>query len=333
MRNEFKTALPLFRRHLVIALIGALHFAWATAQGFPDRPIRLIVPYAAGTGADIATRRIGAELSKIVRQPVITENRAGAGGVIGATYLAQSPPDGYTLGVGTIYTHALNLGLYRSLPYDPVKDFVPITRFMLVTNVLVVPTSLKVDTLPQLLDLAKNRRQTPLTYGSGGNGTSSHLSGAQLKKLAGIELLHVPYNGSPAAITDLIAGRTDMFFGNMNVLLPHIKAGSVKALAISAQSRSPLLPDVPTLGDFGLANVEIPGWNGFFAPAGTSPAIAQALNLAIRRALESPAVLEYFEKSGNVVETDTSPAEFARALKTDIDKWVPVAKASGATVD
>lgn len=328
------TVLRAAVRHVLVAVAAAGLLAHAGAQTYPDKPITFVVPFPASTAADISARLLAVDMGKILNQVIVVQNRTGAGGSIAATFVARAAPDGYTVLVGSLGTHVFNKGLYKNLPYDPVKDFVPVSRFFSVANVLVVRSSLGINTLAQLVELAKKRSDKPLAYGSAGSGTSAHLSGAQLAQLTGVELLHVPYQATPVSIIELLAGRLDMVFGNINIVLPHVKTGALKALAITTAARSPLMPDVPTVAEAGIPQAEVSTWGGLFLPAGTPRAIALTLNEAVRRATaESAAIKESAEKSGSMVETDPSPEAFARVLKADSDKWLPVIKATRATAD
>ena len=315
-----------------VALVGAM--GYAQAQTYPDRPITFIVPFPAGTAADLSARLFAAEMGRILNQSIVVQNRTGAGGGIAAAQVARAAPDGYTVLVGSLGTHVFNKGLYKNLPYDPVKDFVPVSRFFSVANVLVVRSSLGISNFGQFVELAKKQKDKPLSYGSAGAGTSAHLSGAQLAQLTGVELLHVPFQATPASINELLAGRIDIVFGNINIVLPHVKSGSLKALAITTAARSPLMPDVPTVTEVGIPQAEVSTWGGLFLPAGTPHAIAVTLNNAVRKAsVESEAIKKSADESGSMVETDPSPEAFARQLKADSDKWLPVISATRASAD
>jgi tripartite-type tricarboxylate transporter receptor subunit TctC len=321
---------------IFIACLAVGPFAQPSqAQGYPAKPIHIVVPFPPGTGADLSTRRVADPMSKILGQPIIIENRAGAGGVVGAGYVAKAAPDGYTLLAGTLNTHALNPGLYKALPYDPIRDFAPITRIVSFPNVLAVPSSLQVSAVPQLIDLAKRRQSEgkSLTYASGGNGTTAHLAGAQLAQEIGADLLHIPYKGTSLAMTDVMSGRVDMIFGNIPVLLPHVNSGSLNALAISTKTRSKLMPNVPTVSEVGMPEMEMAVWIALLAPAGTPAEIVRKLHAAALEALASPAITDAYEREGSTIEVDKSPAEFEKVLKADVEKWTRVIKATGATAD
>jgi tripartite-type tricarboxylate transporter receptor subunit TctC len=300
---------------------------------YPEKSIRIVVPFPVGTGADIAARRLAEALSQELKQSFIVDNRSGAGGALGSTLVAKAVPDGYTLLAGTLNTHAMNQALYPDLPYDPVRDFEPITRITAFPNALVVPVSLKVNTLAELISLAKQREATPLTYGSGGSGTSAHLSAVLLAQTAGIKLQHIPYKGTSQVMVDLLAGRVDMIFGNIPVVLPYVKEGQLKALTVTAEQRSGQMPDVPTVVELGIKNAEISVWIGLFAPKNTPSEIIQLLNATARKILATPAMQSAYLQEGGQVQTDASSAEFAVVLQKDIDRWNRVVKESGASVN
>lgn len=316
----------------VAATLGLL--ASATAQSdFPNRPIRMIVPFAAGASADVAARRVGEAMSRILGKPIVVENVTGAGGVVGIQRFRQQPADGYTLLAGSISTHAINVGMHKSLPYNPVKDFAPISRISSFPNILVVHPSLGVKTLPELLNLMKKRpaSELPLSFASGGKGSTSHLGGEQLKQMTGIDLIHVPYASVSVAMPDFLAGRSAIMFGNMTVVQPFIEKGMALALANTGSVRSPLLPTVPTVKELGFESMELSAWIALFAPAGTPPAVVRKLHAAVRAAVNSPEVAESFKPLGTTPESDASPEDFAKFVDSEIKKWVAVTKASGIT--
>ncbi|CAN5351919.1 tripartite tricarboxylate transporter substrate binding protein [soil metagenome] len=316
---------------MAMSIVLAMASGSTHAQAYPSKPIRLVVPFPAGTAADLSARRIAQSMAVIMNQVIVVENRAGAGGAVGSDFVARAPADGYTLLAGTLNTHAMNPWLYKNLPYDPIRDFVPITRITTFPNVLVVPSSLKIDTLAELIALARQRKGNPLTYGSGGVGTTAQLSAELLKQTAGIELLHIPYQGTSQAMADVLAGRVDMIFGNIPVVLPHIKSGALHALAITSLTRSPLVPDVPTVEELGVKSAEISVWIALFAPKGTPPEIVNAISKAALAALDKPEVQQGYAQDGGDPIRDNTPADFARVLKSDVERWGKVVKASGAT--
>lgn len=307
--------------------LAALSPAFA-ADDYPSRPIKLIVPFAAGASSDIAARRVGEAMSRTLGKPIVVENMPGAGGIVGIQRFLQQPADGYTLLAGTISTHAVNLGIYKSLPYDPVKDFAPISRISSFPNILVVHPSLGVKTLPELVALMKKRPTEPLSFASGGKGSTSHLGGEQLKQASGVDMIHVPYASVAVAIPDLLSGRVAMTFGNMTVVQPFIEKGNVVAIANTGTTRSPLLPNVPTVKEQGFEAMELSAWIALFARAGTSPAIVKQLHAAAKAAVATPEVKASFQVLGTTPESDESPQDFARFINQEIRKWMAVAKAA-----
>ena len=301
------------------------------ADEFPARPIKLIVPYSAGSSADISARRVGEAMSRTLGKPIIVENVPGAGGVVGTMRFLQQPADGYTLLAGAIATHAINVGIYKALPYDPVKDFAPISRISSFPNILVVHPSVNARTLPELVSLLKKRTidQAPLSFGSGGKATTAHLGGEQLKLVTGAELIHVPYASVAVAVPDLLAGRLSMLFGNMPVVQPFIEKGSLIAIANTGATRSPLLPNVPTVKEQSYEAMELSAWIGLFAPAGTPPAVVKQLHAAAKAAVTTPEVRESFRTLGATPESDASPEDFSKFINEEIKRWVGVIKAAG----
>lgn len=308
----------------------------AQAQAaYPTHPIKVIVPFTAGGSSDLSARRVSEGMSRILKQPLILENKPSAGGIVGVNDVALAPADGYTLLAGTISTHALNVGLYKNLSYDPVKDFTPITRIGSFPNVLVVNSALGVSTLADLIKLAKQRDKDgkPLSYASGGNGSTSHLGGVLLGQVAGVELLHIPYKGAAGAMPDLLSGRVDMLFANIQLIQQHLTQGTLKALAVTTSTRSTLLPNVPTVAELGFKEAEMSVWIALFAPKGIPDSVARTLNAAALQAMKSPAVVEGFAKEGVIAEYDESPEAFRTVLIGEVEKWSKVVKASGATAD
>lgn len=315
-RNRFfKMALML----LVAAGAGGA----AAADAYPTKPIRLIVPFGPGASADILTRRVAKELDGVLGQSIVVENRQGAGGIVGTDLVAKAAPDGYTLGVGTISTHAMNAGLYKALPYQPVRNFTPVSRIGAFSNVLVVPTSLGVTNMKQLIDLAK-RSDKPLTYSSPGTGTTLHLQGEMLQRTAGVKLLHVPYADMGTYLPDLVSGRTDMSFGNLPHVLPFIKSGKLVPVAISTPQRSPLLPNVPTMAEAGFESMEMAPWIAIFAPAGTPADVVEKLNKAINAVLQKQTIRDAYMADGITPTADPTAAGFATFHRREADRWVKV---------
>jgi tripartite-type tricarboxylate transporter receptor subunit TctC len=316
---------------VAIALSLGLAIAGAEAQQYPTKSIRLVVPFTPGGTTDILARTVGQKLSESWGQQVVIDNRPGAGGNIGTEIVAKAPPDGYTLLMGTISTHAINASLYKKLAFDPVKDFAPLTRIGRLPNILVVHPSLPVKSVKELIALAKSK-PGDLSFASSGSGTSLHLSGELFKMMAGIEMVHVPYKGSSPALTDLLGGQVKVMFDNLPTALPHVKAGKLRALAVTAAKRSPTLPEVPTVAESGLPEFDVSSWFAMFAPAKTPPEIVAKLNGEIVKILNSADVKEKLAQHG-VEPAPTSPEELAAFAKAETEKWGKVVKATGATAD
>ena len=295
----------------------------AAAQNYPSRPIHVIVPFPAGQASDTIMRVVGDRLAKSLGQPVIVDNKPGAGGNLGSDQGAKAAPDGYTL---TVATAALPISksVYRKLPFDPAHDFAPITLMTITPLVLVARPDLPAKTVGELVEQAK-KNPGKMTFASSGTGTSHQLSGELFKTLAGIELLHVPYKGSPPAHVDLMAGTVDIMFDNIVPVTPQIKQGRLKALAVTTKTRAPSLPDVPTMSEAGFANFEAVAWFGLLAPAGTPRRIVERLNKETVAILNAPDIRERLAGLGATTIGDT-PDEFARFIRSEIDKWAPVVK-------
>jgi tripartite-type tricarboxylate transporter receptor subunit TctC len=323
----------MHRRMILGALLVGLIAPVATvqAQQWPSKPIKWVVPFAPGGTTDILARTVGEKLSTALGQPVVVENRPGAGGGVGADYVAKSAPDGYTIVGGTISTHAINASLYKSLPYDPVRDFAPITLIARLPNLLVVNPGVPAKNVAELVALLK-ANPGRYTFASSGNGTSQHLSGELFKSIAGVEMQHVPYKGSPPALQDVVAGQVTMTFDNITTAWPLAKAGNLRPLAVTTAQRSAVAPDVPTMQEAGLAGYEVGSWQGVFAPAGTPPEIVRRLNAEIVRILRLPEVRDKLIGLG-AEPVGNSPDEFAAMVKSEVAKWADVVKRSGARVD
>jgi tripartite-type tricarboxylate transporter receptor subunit TctC len=300
----------------------------AQAQ-YPGKPIHLIIPFPPGGPTDIIGRAVGQKLSEALGQPVIVENRGGAGASIGSDFVAKSAPDGYTLLVGTTGSHTINPAIYSKLPYDPVRDFAPVTLLATYGNVLVVSPNLPVKNVKQLIELAR-AKPGEITFGSAGNGSSNHLSGELLASMSGVRMQHVPYKGSAPALVDVMAGQTSFMFDILSTSLPQIKAGKVRAIAYSGPTRSPLIPDVPTVAESGVPGYDVVGWFGLFAPAGTPRDIVNRLNAETVKILKLP---EMKEKLTGYDPAPSTPEQFAAIIKSDITTWAKVVKDSGAHVD
>jgi tripartite-type tricarboxylate transporter receptor subunit TctC len=272
-------ALTTCVRTVFIALLALAGIAPpAAAQPYPSKPVRLIVPFPVGGIADLYSRLIATDLAAAWGQPIVVENRTGAGGNIGADLIAKAPPDGYTLGIGSIGTHAINLTLFAKLPYDPVRDFAPVTPVLEADGLLVVHPSVPAASVPELIALAR-AKPNGLTFASAGMGTASHLAGELFKSMAKVEMVHVPYKGNVPAITDLLAGQTSLIFATMPTVLPHVKAGKLRPLATISTARAVATPELPTVAET-LPGFAVANWVGFFAPAGTPPEIVQRWNAA-----------------------------------------------------
>ena len=315
-----------------LAALFVLTAGAAVAQAnYPAKAIRYVVPFPAGGPLDIVARAIGQELTKSWGQPVIVDNRPGAGGNIGADLVAKAPPDGYTILMGAVSTHAINVTLYSKLPYDPIRDFAPVTLITSVPNVLVVHPSLPVRTVKDLIALAKSR-PGQLNFASGSTGSAGHLAGELFDSMAGVQMTHIPYKGAAPAVIDLIAGHVSLMFDNLASALPNIKAARVRAIAVTTLKRSPLLPDVPTISESGLRGFDVSTWFGIFAPAGTPPDVVAKLNGEIVRVLRTNDMRERLALLG-AEPIGNKPDEFAAFIKTEIPKYAKVVKASGAKAD
>jgi len=305
--------------------------ALAQAQAWPSKPIKWVVPFAPGGTTDILARTVAEKLALALGQPVVIENKPGAGGGVGAEFTAKAAPDGYTIMGGTISTHAINASLYKNLPYDPVKDFVAITLIARVPNMLVINPAVPAKDVKELIALLK-ASPNKYSFASSGNGTSQHLSGELFKAMSGTDMQHIPYKGSPPALQDVMGGQVTMTFDNITTAWPLAKAGKLRALAVTTAKRSSIAPDVPTLAESGLPGFEVGSWQGVFAPAGTPPEIVRRLNAEIVKALNLPDVREKLSGLGAEIVAD-SPEEFSALVKAEVVKWADVVKKSGAKVD
>lgn len=327
-----------FRHHLsrvvlaLCALVLPVLSPLAQAQdAYPSKPVRIVVPFGAGGGVDILTRVIAQHLSDALKQPVNIDNRAGAGGVVGVDAVAKAAPDGYTLVMATTGTHTINPGLYKSLPYDAAKDFEPITPVASVPNLLVLNMNVPARNLKELVAMAM-AQPGKLSYASFGNGTANHLSGAMFASMAGMDVVHVPYKAATQAVTDLIAGQTSYAFVNTPLALGHVRAGKLRAVAVTGGTRSAATPEFPTMEEAGVPGFVVESWYGLFAPKGTPPAILARLHTEVLAVLAKPEVREFFAKQGADVVTAT-PAAFAAQIRSETTRWAEVIKATGAAVD
>ena len=325
-----RTSVSERRRKLLLSglatamAIAAPAAALAQASGYPSKPIRIIVPFAVGGIADTFGRVIGIKLTETWGQPVVIENKTGAGGNIGAELVAKSPPDGYTFVIGNNGTHAVNVSLFKTIPFDPIKDFVPIAHIMEAEGLLVVNPAVKANSVRDIIELAR-AQPGKLSYASGGLGTTSHLAGELFKSTAKVDIVHVPYKGNSPAIADLLAGQTQLSFATMPTVLPHVKAGKLRAIASIGLARTVALPDVPTVAESGLPGFEVSNWIGLFAPAGTPPDIVTRLNAEVQKIMRSPDVQKRLEAEGARFIPMT-PGQFASFQKEELVKWAKIIK-------
>lgn len=321
------------------ALLGGLLAQPVLAQqAWPNKPVRIVVPFAPGGTTDLLARAMAPELQRAFGQAFVIDNRTGAGGNVGADIVAKSPADGYTLLMGTVGTHGINRALYDKLPYDPIKDFAPITLVAAVPNVMVVNADkareMNINNVQDFIRVAK-ASPGKLNMASSGNGTSIHLAGELFKSMTGTYMIHFPYRGSGPALMDLVGGNMDVMFDNLPSAMQQIKAGKLKALAVTSAQRSPALPDVPTVEQAGgpsLKGFEASSWFGLLAPAGTPPDIVNRIQQEVAKALAAPAFKEKLQAQG-AIPSGITPAEFAKLIDSEHRKWAQVVKASGAKVD
>ena len=302
----------------------------ADAPGYPSKPIRIVVPFPPGGIADVMSRVFGQKFTDSWSQPVVIENRTGAGGNIGADIIAKSPPDGYSLVMGTIGTHAVNVSLFSKLPYDPVRDFVPVALVVEADGLLVLHPSVPAKTVKELISLARSR-PGQLVYASPGNGTAGHLSGELFKSLAKIDLVHIPYKGNVPALTDLVGGQTSMLFATMPTAMPLARAGKLYAMAVTGAQRNPAAPELPALAET-LPGFEVTNWIGIFAPSSTPADIVTKLNHEIMRIMRLPEVQARLVTEGAKSRANT-PAEFGAFQKMEIAKWSKLIKEARISVD
>jgi len=315
---------------IVTAVLAAFWLATgAAAQSYPSKAITIIVPFPAGASPDLVARAIGQKLNEAWRQSVVIENKPGAGAIIGTETVAKSAPDGYTLLLHSA-SHAIAPSMYK-LPYDTVRDFAPITRVAFVPNVLVIHPTVPVKSVKELIMLARSKPGT-LNYSSSGNGSPAHLAGELFKLLAGIDILHIPYRGSPQAITALLSGETAMMFSPVPIAMPHVKSGKLRVLGVTTAKRSKVLPDLPTISESGLSGYEVTQWYAMQAPAGTPKEVLATLNGEVRKILSMPDIVERLSAQG-AEPAPTTPEVLEAYIKTEIAKWAKVVKASGVRVD
>jgi tripartite-type tricarboxylate transporter receptor subunit TctC len=304
----------------------------AQAAGYPDKPVRLVVPFPAGGATDLMARSLGQKLSERLGQPVVIDNRAGAGGGIGAEAVATAPPDGYTLLFATMGSLTINPSLYKTLRYDPVKSFEPISLTHNTSNLLVVNSTVPARSVAELIELAR-RKPGELSFASAGNGTTSHLSGELFKSLAKVHLTHVPYKGSAPAMVDFLGGRTSMMFDTASNFVDHVKSGRLRALGLTGRKRSPAMPNVPTISETaGMEAYEMSLWLGVLAPAGTPTEVTARLHREIAAAMGAPDLVRQMADAGIEVRL-SSPQEFAALIRSDLAKWGAVVKSADVKLD
>ncbi|NCW86091.1 MAG: tripartite tricarboxylate transporter substrate binding protein [Oxalobacteraceae bacterium] len=318
---------------LALASVQWMLSGEALAQsGWPSRPLRLLVPLAAGSTADIISRAVGTELSRTLGQPVVVENKPGAGGTIAMAEVARSTPDGYTISFASQGTLVFNQALYDKPGYDSVKDFATIRFVGGVSNVMIVPPNALAARPADVVAQARAKPGT-LTFSSGGSGTSHHLSGVLFGRMTSTELIHVPYKGAPQGILAVMSGEVSMGFFNTPTVISQIRDGKLKALAVTSLARSPLLPDVPTLDELGVKGYEVNTWFGFISRAGTPAEIVSRLHAEIGKVLDDPALRSRLAQQGFELAPAISPEQFSKIVADDLTKWVPLVKQSGARVD
>jgi len=323
-----RRAMVLAGASLAVATLGLP----ARAADYPDKPIRLVVPFPAGGATDLMARTLGQKLAERLGQPVVIDNRAGAGGGIGAEAVATAAPDGYTLLFATMGSLTINPSLYKSLRYDPVKSFEPITLTHNTSNLLVVNPNVPARSVAELIELAR-KRPGELAFASAGNGTTSHLSGELFKTLAKVDLTHVPYKGSAPAMTDFLGGRTTMMFDTTSNFVEYVKSGRLRPLGLTGRKRSPTMPGVPTISETpGMNDYEMSLWLGVLAPAGTPKDIVAKLNRDIGATMAAPDMVRQMGEAGIEVRLST-PAEFAALIRSDMTKWAAVVKRAGVQLD
>ncbi|QFR34394.1 tripartite tricarboxylate transporter substrate binding protein [Ancylobacter sp. TS-1] len=311
-------------------LASVLALAPAAAQDFPTRPVTLVIPFAAGGSTDLVGRLIAERMSAELGQPVVVENKGGAGGNLGAAQVAKASPDGYTILMGTVATHALNPTLYKKMPYDPVTSFAPVSLLVVVPNVLVVNPDFPAKTTEELIALLK-KEPGKYSYASSGNGTPLHLSGELFKSMAGVDMQHIPYQGAGPALIDVLSGQVPIMFDNLPSSSGHIKSGKLRALGVTTAKRAPSFPDLPAIAEV-VPGYETYTWNAVFAPAGTPPEVVAKLNAAANKALADPKVQARLADF-SAVSVGSTPEELGEHVKKEIAKWAPIVKASGAQLD
>ncbi len=317
-------------RSLLWAAMSCLLAASVQAQPYPSKPVRVVVPYPPGGPTDIVARVLFQQVAESTGQQFVIDNRAGAGGNIGAEHVAKSPADGYTVLIGTT-AHAINMSLFKSLNYDVQKDLAPVSLLTQGPLVLVTHPQFPANSVKELIDMAKAKPGS-LNFASSGNGQSTHLSAELFNSMAGTKMVHVPYKGSAPALSDLMTGQVGIMFDTTLSAMPFVRAGKLKALGVTSPQRTPAAPEVPTIAESGLPGYEVFAWNGVFVPAGTPKAIVVQLNEEIRKAMQLPQVRDKFSAQGFAASWNT-PDQFGVFVRNEVDKWARTVKASGATLD
>ena len=321
----------MLRSMLAAALTATVAFAApALAQDFPNRTVTLVIPFAAGGSTDLVGRLIAERMTQELGQTVVVENKGGAGGNLGASQVAKATPDGYTMLMGTVATHAINPALYKKMPYDPVTSFAPISLLAIVPNVLVVTPSFPAKTTQELIELLK-KDPGKYSYASSGNGTPLHLSGEMFKSMAGVDMQHIPYQGAGPALIDVLSGQVPIMFDNLPSSSAHIKSGKLRALGVTTAKRASSFPDIPAIAE-AIPGYETYTWNALFAPAGTPPEVVAKLNAAANKALKDPKVQARLADF-SATPVGSTPEELGTHVKNELAKWAPIVKASGAQVD
>ncbi|MBN9430516.1 MAG: tripartite tricarboxylate transporter substrate binding protein [Burkholderiales bacterium] len=327
LRSRFKAGLASAVMGLALVSAGSP----ARADTWPSKPVRIVVPFAVAGTTDLVTRVLAAELATLWNVPVVVENRAGAGGNIGAEVVARAAPDGYTLLMGTVATHGINVSLYNKMAFDPVKDFEPVSLVASTPSVLAVNPALPVNSVQQFVAYLK-ARPGQLYFGSPGNGSSHHLAGELFNSMAGTKMVHVPYRGTAAAITDTISGQIHVIIDTLPSSMSFVKTGKLKVLAVTSTQRDPALPDLPTVAEAGVPGYEVGSWYGLLLPAGTPPAIVKKVSEDVAKIVHSPAIHAKLQAQG-ATPVGSTPAQFTAHIRKEIDKWSVVVKSSGAKVD
>ena len=315
---------------IALSLVANAASAQTAVPGFPDKPLRIVVTFTSGGAPDTLARILSEKLSNTWGQPVIVDNKPGAGGNTGADFVAKAPADGYTIVVGTVGTHSINPALYSKMPYDAVKDFTPITLLATTPNMLVINNDVPAKTLKDFIALGK--KEGKMTFASSGSGTSIHVSGELFKTMTGIDMVHIPYKGRATAIPDVLGGRVTMMFDNMPSSLQLVREGKLRALGVTSSARSPAAPEIPTIAEAGLPGFDAVSWFALFAPANTPKAIVDKWQVEVRRILKSPDVAKRLADAG-LDAVGGTPDELAAYQKGEITKWAKVVKESGAKAD